>query len=136
MIFRKHISGLLACLLLLSNSGFAFSIHYCGGQIAAITSGLASGDVCEMPTEEKSCCEQPADHKPCCEDKMVDLEKSDDVVIKNFSFELTAPFIVPFNSVTQFYSDAVLPKESVGTYYHQSHSPPLFQLYSQYIFYA
>ncbi len=139
MYFRKHISGLLACLLLISNSGFAFSVHYCGGQIAGITSAFNKSEICEMPlVQDKACCAAfTDDHKACCEDKVVDLEKSQDVVIKNFAFSIGSPFIAPSLQPDNIVNAAVdfIPAVKLN-YYHQPHSPPLFRLYHQFIFYA
>ena len=36
MKFKKHISFLLAIFLLISNTGFALGVHYCGGDVASV----------------------------------------------------------------------------------------------------
>jgi hypothetical protein len=37
MNFKKQISIFLAILLLVSNVGLAFNVHYCGGEIASVS---------------------------------------------------------------------------------------------------
>ncbi len=138
MLSKKLISGLLAVLLLLSNSGFAFSVHFCGGEIASITTAYIDSEICAKPKQEpKACCAAPSDdEKPCCENKTVDLKKSNDVVVKVFSFALQAPFVPVtwHKDVEEITSLPTVDQQSF--YFFDDHSPPLFQLYNQYIFYA
>lgn len=138
MLSKKLISGLLAFLLLVSNSGFAFSVHFCGGKLASITSSFTTEEVCDMPAvEKKSCCAAPSDNdKPCCENKTVDLKKSADVIVKVFSFELSSPFLPVFSQPTFEILPIQIASEQEDFYFFDNHSPPLFKLYSQYIFYA
>ena len=128
-------------LLLVSNLGLAFNVHYCKGQISAITSVFNDSDRCEMPAPEPEvdacCAKAKLDHKPCCKDKLVDLnESTDPVVIKTFAFEITAPFIAPqfYNPVFAVATEAV--KSQVIEYECLANAPPLFKLYQQFIFYA
>ncbi len=140
MAFKKCTSLFLAFLLLVSNIGLAFNVHYCEGEIASVRSIYSNEEVCEMPTlpSEKACCAEAAkDHKDCCKDKTVDLQdKSDDIIIKTFSFSAVA--LSPVLSWKLAYDnyEPQLAKETAVAYYFDAHSPPLFKLYSQYIFYA
>ena len=76
MQIKKHIALLLAFFLLISNSGLALNVHYCGEKIAAISSVFSDEEVCEMPVKkEKSCCaKKEVTHKKCCSDKEVNLK--------------------------------------------------------------
>ena len=133
MKFKKHICLFLAILLLVSNGGFAFNVHYCGGQIASVT--LKS--VVPFSDSKKACCEKIEKKDTCCKDKVVHFEKkSDDTTLKSFVFECNAGFLIPeFHSVL-FPRVLNFKNTLITSYYCNAHAPPLFKLYSQYIFYA
>jgi hypothetical protein len=72
MIFKKQISVFLAFLLLVSNVGLAFNVHYCGGELASVSLNSP------LPSlkSEKGCCEKVASEKDsCCKDKKVVFQK-------------------------------------------------------------
>ena len=133
MKFKKHISILLAFFLLVSNVGLAFDVHYCGNKIASVSlkTPFLSQDF------EKNCCEKIEKKSACCKDKVVHFQKkSDNLLIKAFSLNADIPFLIEewdpivFSGITNF-------KSFENTFYYcDAHSPPLFKLYSQYIFYA
>ncbi|HRN98389.1 MAG TPA: hypothetical protein PLA69_03615 [Flavobacterium sp.] len=139
MRVTRLISLMLSMLLLLFSMGLSFNVHYCKGQIAAITSVFANEDVCEMPQPEpEACCSKPKmGHEPCCKDKLLDFQESTDpVVVKTFSVELATPFVLPIQPSFNF-KVAVFPTVSeVVKYQCQPNAPPLFKLYRQYLFYA
>lgn len=139
MQIKKHIALLLAFFLLISNSGLAFNVHYCGEKIAAISSVFSDEEVCEMPVKkEKSCCaKKEVTHKKCCSDKEVNLkDNSEKFAFKSISFDFDMFFYT--TSFKQIYFDSV--ERSIEsqylTYYCDSNAPPLYQLYCQYTFYA
>jgi hypothetical protein len=140
MQFKKCTGLFLASLLLVSNIGLAFNVHFCGGKIADVSSVYNVSEVCEMPVAETTaCCAKKAtDHKKCCEDKTVDLQDdSDEVVVKTFTFSVAAPFLNA--EIPLFQNPASSPevlRENTVAYYCDSHSPPLFKLYSQFLLYA
>jgi len=141
MNLKKCTSLLLAFLLLVSNVGLAFTVHYCEGKIASVSSVFTDEEVCEIqPVKaEKSCCAKEVDlgHKKCCKNKIVNLQdKSDDIVVKTFSFQIDAPFIIQAWKPVVFKTFEVQEKAPVIQYYVDANAPPLFKLYSQYIFYA
>lgn len=129
----------LAFLLLVSNIGLAVNVHYCAGEIASVSSGYNIGEIREIPVmpEEACCKELKAVGKKCCSDKIVDLEdKTDDVVVKTFSFQIEMPFVGHDWKPLVFPSANNLQSAQIVSYYCDAHAPPLFKLYSQYIFYA
>lgn len=137
MKFKKHICFLLAFFLLVSNVGLAFDVHYCGDKIASIQPFyLKSAEA--STAVEKGCCEKKITKKDrCCKDKVVHFQKkSDNLLIKAFSLQAALPFLKEeWNSIA--FSGAANFKSFKNTvYYCDSHSPPLFKLYSQYVFYA
>jgi len=131
MNFKKSTCLFLAFLLLVSNIGFAFNVHYCGGKIASVSLNTTS------PIEEKSCCAKSEKKSSCCKDKVVQIEKkSDNATFKIFFFQLVFPALIQeFNPVV-FLSVPNFKSNQIISYYSDANAPPLFQLYQQYIFYA
>ena len=133
MNFKKQISILLAVLLLVSNVGLAFNVHYCGGEILSVSLNST------LPSlkSEKGCCEAKASKKDsCCKDKKIVIQKKvDNGIVKSFSFQFDYFFVVPehnqivFTAVPSFKSNLNL------SYYCDANAPPLFKLYSQYLLY-
>jgi len=141
MNFRKCISLILALLLLVSNTGLAFNVHYCGGKIASVSSVYHTGKICAMEKKvvEKPCCAKKIaeQHKKCCKDKVVNFkEKTDLGIFKVFSIQIDAPFLIHVWKPISFESVIVADTITVIRHYYEANSPPLFKLYSQYIFYA
>jgi hypothetical protein len=138
MRIQKHIALLLAFFLLVSNSGVAFNVHFCGDNIAAISSVFSKGEVCvETIQEEKSCCAKvETDHKKCCSDREVSLDDdSEKIVSKSISFDLHSFFVIDSWKPLLCNKLAVLNSTQNLHYYCDSNAPPLFKLYSQFIFY-
>jgi hypothetical protein len=133
MNIKKCISLFLALLLLVSNVGMAFNVHYCAGEIASV-----SIESQHQQIKEKGCCEKIVSKKDsCCKDKVFHFQKkSDNALVKIFFFELNSPFLVQEWQPVVFSSTTNFKITPVATYYCDANAPPLFKLYSQYIFYA
>ena len=139
MKFTKCTSLFLAFLILVSNVGLAFNVHYCGGNIAGISSGYGfdgSDVVKEMPSEKSCCAPKPKESKSCCKDKIFKIDKKSEVVVKAFSFHIDAPFVFQNWKPIAFSSVPTVQNEPIPTYYCDANAPPFYQLYSQYTFYA
>jgi len=138
MIFKKQISVLIAFLVLVSNSGLAFNIHFCEGKIASITSVFSKEEVCIMPVAvEKACCANiEQEHDACCSDKEVNFKNNPEKFILKISFDVNYIYtfhqFIPFET-TYFSSKKYKEKD---TYSFDAHAPPLYLLYCQYTFYA
>ncbi|WP_300567513.1 hypothetical protein [Flavobacterium sp.] len=131
MKIKKHIAILLSMLILVSNVGLAFNVHYCGDKIASVSF------VSHQLDAEKKCCGKAEKKSSCCKDKKVKLEKkTDHSVLKQFSFQIEIPMVshdwkpLDYLNVANFKSNQVL------KFYCDSNAPPLYKLYSQYVFYA
>ena len=131
----KRVIGLfLALLILVSNVGFAFTMHYCGGKVASVSvQTLESNSI-----KKKGCCAQKEiESDSCCKNKTVHFEKKiDQATLKAFSFDpigfcLTAEFK---QHITVYMNS--FKSNPTTTYYCDAHAPPLFKLFHQYIFYA
>ena len=129
MKFKKHISLFLAILLLVSNAGLAFNVHYCGGEIASVS-------LTSIKTE-KGCCEKLASKKDsCCKDKKVVLQKKiDNGIVKSFSFQFDYAFVIPESHSVVFVGRDNFKNNSTLSYSCDANAPPLFKLYSQYLLY-
>lgn len=131
MNFKKSTCLFLAFLLLVSNIGFAFNVHYCGGKIASVSFDITS------PIIEKSCCGKSEKKLSCCKDKVVQLEKkSDNATFKIFFFQLAFPALNQEFKPNIFLSVPNFRNNQLISYFSDANAPPLFQLYHQYIFYA
>lgn len=138
MIFKKQLSILIAFLVLVSNSGLAFNVHFCEGKIASVTSVFSKEEVCKMPVEaEKPCCAKlETTHKKCCSDKEVTLKDDIEKVLIKISFD--ANFILVFNEFTPLEFNQVFSKKAKEkiVYSCDANAPPLYKLYCQYTFYS
>lgn len=132
MKFKKLSCIVIAFLLLVSNVGFAFSVHYCDDAIASISLNTTK----PVAISEENCCGIIEQKSHCCKDKVVVIQKkSDQAIVKSFS--LQSNDVVLQQQWTPVFFSVNLPLESKNTpaYYCDSHAPPLFKLYSQYLFY-
>ncbi len=135
MQFKKHISLFIALILLVSNSGLAFNVHFCEGKIASISSIFSKEEVCKMLIKkEKACCVKlESSHKKCCSDKKVNLKnKTEKSIIKTISFDLDSFYFclqreLKINNFTQ----PSYNYSNVG-YSFNANAPPLYKLYCQF----
>lgn len=139
MSFKKSTSLILAFFLLVSNMGMALNVHFCEGKLAAISTAYNVEGTCKIPqpSDRKCCAEKASDHKKCCSDKELDLKKkTEEIVIKTFSFQVDMPCLVEDWKPIVFENLPQSIKQTPIEYCCDANAPPLFKLYSQYIFYA
>jgi hypothetical protein len=129
----KKCTGLfLAFLLLVSNIGFAFDVHYCGGKIASV-----SLNTTVTASPEKKCCGSSEKKSSCCKDKVVHIEKkSDNATFKYFFFKISFPALIKEYKHIAFLFVPNFKSNQITSYYSDANAPPLFKLYNQYIFYS
>lgn len=138
MNFKKCTSIIMAFYLLISSSGLAFNVHYCGDTIASVSSVFNTEEPCEMKMvqKEKACCAISSDsHDGCCSDETIQAD-FDDVVIKQLHFDLDYVSVLPNLEFTFYILNEELIDNQILDYYCDANAPPLYQLYSQYVFYA
>jgi hypothetical protein len=133
MNIKKCTSLFLAFLLLVSNVGLAFNVHYCGEEIDSVS--LRTN---VSKSTEKGCCKKLVTKKDsCCKDKVVNFQKkSDNATIKAFSFDPDFSFLIQEWQTIVFSSNKNFRSTKSVVYFCEANAPPLFKLYSQYIFYA
>ncbi|MEN2414122.1 HYC_CC_PP family protein [Flavobacterium mesophilum] len=129
----KKCTGLfLAFLLLVSNIGFAFDVHYCGGEIASVSLNTSV-----KASPEKKCCGEQEKKSSCCKDKVVHIQKkSDNATFKIFFFQLDFPAAIQEYNTIAFLSIPNFKSNQITSYYSDANAPPFYKLYNQYIFYS
>ncbi len=133
MKIRNQISVLLAVLILVSNIGLAFNVHYCNNSIASIS---LTSDF-QKVNSESNCCGVKQRKASCCKDKTFHFQKkSENVTFDTFTFFPDFTFIFESWQPFSFSKNVILQRDNKITYYCDAHAPPLFKLYHQFIFYA
>ena len=135
MNFKKHISIILASLILLANISLSFSIHYCKDEIASISFQYQNNEPCIE--KETACCANETNHDDCCSDKHIQVEKkTDDVLVKTFQLNLQ-PAVLNATWNPNFNTTVAELSTSNDVVYHcESHAPPFYKLYCQLVLYA
>jgi len=133
MFLKKPLSLLLAFFLLLSQFGFAFQVHYCGGSIASVQLNTSAS----TQNLEEDCCGIVEKQSNCCNDKTIQLAKKSDTFVPVHQGTSSSILVFTKPTTTDWHSSSscTLVTPSISTYYWESHAPPLFKLYSQFIFY-
>jgi hypothetical protein len=133
MNFRKQICSLLTVLLLVSNVGFAFNVHYCGDEIASVS----LKPLFSLKVTEENCCGIVEKKSHCCKDKIFHFQKKSETSTFNvFTFNPDTIFLNVDWKPTLITSTPNFKRNSITSYFCDANAPPFFKLYSQYIFYA
>ena len=141
MKFKKHISFLLAIFLLVSNTGFAVGVHYCGGNLASVKPVFWKTSEA-LNKEENGCCPPKVStiitkKESCCKNKVVHFQKkSGKVTLNSIAFQPDFVFLFEEWNPIAFAEFSNFENGRIATYYCYANAPPLFKLYHQYIFYA
>lgn len=128
----------MAFYLLISSCGLAFNVHYCGDTIASVSSIFSTEEPCvmEVHTEEKTCCTTSSDsHDGCCSDETLQVD-FDDVVIKQLHFDFDYVSVLPSIDFSFHTNRVTITDDQLFDYYCDANAPPLYQLFSQFVFYA
>ena len=133
MNFRKNICITLALLLLVSNIGFAFNVHYCGDEISSVSfkTSISSIEI------EKNCCGEIEKKSNCCDTKVLHFQKKSETSLSHLFFQIADIQLSNYDwspNSTIIISNFKI--NSSTTYFCEANAPPYFKLYSQDIFYA
>lgn len=136
---KLHIHILLAFLILVSNTGLSFNVHYCKGKVSSVSLAYKADMPCgkAKETKKKSCCASKVKGKSCCKNNIVKLQdQNDNVLVKSLQLNLGE-----FVAINQWKPLVYLLKPEILqphklAFYCGLHPPPLFKLYCSYIFYA
>ncbi len=123
----------LSILLLVSNLGLAFNVHYCGDDVSSVS--LRTIEIAETNIDE--CCGVKEQKTQCCNDKVVQFqEKSDNLILKSIVFSPYAIVSTSKQNEVFAFETLIFEKKLIQSYSFEGNSPPFFKLFSQYIFYA
>jgi hypothetical protein len=132
MNFKKHSCILLAILLLVSNIGFAFNVHYCADKIESIS----IAPVFAENNSEETCCGVEEKESSCCKNKVVHFQKkSDGFDTKSFSFVSNSVFLTEEKTPIFINFSSNCSHCQIKNYYFEANAPPFFKLNCQFIFY-
>lgn len=139
MIIRKHISILLALFILVVNSSATLVFHSCHDEIAYVSINYQDASLATS-ADENSCCSPIKDENDpdgCCSNQEIKVGKKVDYSLAN---QLKIVFEAVGSISTKIHSN---PQQTLGTtiqenvhYTFDSHAPPFYKLYSQFVFYA
>lgn len=108
------------------------NVHFCGDEIASVSINSLSNST----NAEEDCCGVVEKQSNCCNDKVVHFEKKTDQATV-FTIQIDSPAVFVYDSWQPIVFSSFSNHEcnSNSEYSFQSNAPPLFKLYSQYIFY-
>jgi hypothetical protein len=135
MSIRKTIALFLAFFILMPNLGLALNVHYCHNEIASIS---IKNELVELLNPiDISCCSSTENCGKCCSNEVVELEKNKEVFFQDFSSFKSFPVVMMATvSMNLNWSYIGNIKKQVIENLCEANAPPLYKLYSQYIFYA
>jgi len=139
MKLRSYISAILSIFILASNIGLALNVHYCHGQVSDVSLAYRTEECAVIHAKKKqTCCATKAEsHKKCCENDVVKLQdKSDNIIVKSIQLDIAPMAEMAVWKPSSFNIEVQAVKSDSPSFYCESHAPPLYKLYSQYIFYA
>ncbi len=135
MQLKKISSFIIAALILFSNLGLAFGVHYCNDEIASIS--FQYEQINEAPKADTSCCKTSKNHAKCCSDKLIKVEKkTDKVLFKTFQLGLQQFTVAKIFNINFIDNLALNSYKKLLRNYSESNSPPLYKLYCQLVLYA
>jgi hypothetical protein len=133
MKLNKCTSFLLAILILVSNIGVAFKVHYCGDEVASISLKTAFSN----PNSEANCCGEMEKNSKCCHNKIVNFQKKSDFSsIKSFAF--TTNYFIQNTIWHPIIFEPKLGYKNIQntSFYCNNNAPPLYKLHHQFLFYG
>lgn len=136
---RKTIALLLSFVLLVTQTGLAVSVHYCGGEAVSMAAGFQlKAQGCGMEEARPGCdTGLKLTKKSCCDETTVQLKVKQyaPIVLKAASSVEAVP--QPEINIVVPHCRIVVPKVYQFPAFHcDAHGPPLYLLYSSYLLYA
>jgi hypothetical protein len=134
MNFKKCTPLFLAFLMLVSNSGLAFNVHFCGDEIASISLKMA-----EKPLNlETNCCGIAEEESNCCNDKSFQIQETSDKFQENITkIEFNAIVVETQNKFEEFFEKPNFKDSKASIFYpFLDNLPPIYKRNCQLIFYA
>ena len=135
MSIRKTISLFLAFFILMPNLGLALNMHYCHDELASVS---IKNELVELLNPiDVSCCSSTENCGKCCSNEVVELEKNKEIFTQDFTVFKSFPAVMNLTVSMNFNLNFIgnIKKQSIENLC-EANAPPLYKLYSQYIFYA
>ncbi len=120
--------------MLVSNSGLAFNVHYCGDEIASISLKMAKKSL----DLETNCCGIVEEESNCCNDKLFQIQETSDKFQENITkIEFNAIVVETQNKFVEFFKKSNFKASKASIFYpFLDNLPPIFKRNCQFIFYA
>jgi hypothetical protein len=135
MHFRKSTSILLAILILFSNLGLAFTVHYCEDKIASISLNTTLSEPCDE--DLTSCCAPQLSHDTCCSNKVIKAQEKKDIFLSIPSeIDFHNDYVIHHVVLHIIQENIVVSKKEDVSFYCDSNAPPFYKLYCQLVLYA
>lgn len=138
MVLNRIFTFWLALLIGFAQMGVSLHVHYCAGEVASVKTVLGFTELAAQ-MEDNCCGEDPTtlEKMSCCKDKKFKFkDTSEKLLVKDVTPELLA---IIWKDMSFSFSYSLLKtvhKKPVLAYYCNLHGPPLYQRYSQRLFYA
>lgn len=134
MQIKKSISILIAFIVLNSNLGLAFNLHYCHEQLASIS--LLVNQINSDNANEDSCCVVIIEEDSCCSETTLEVSKKVDNLVldvQKYQFFSVLPNATALHFPTYI---ATSQKQTYSSFSFEANAPPCYKLYCQYLLYA
>lgn len=130
---KRFTAILVTTVILFSNLGLAFNVHYCHDEIASVSIDYSI----QNDDNSNCCCVKKNVQKKCCSDTTIKTDnKSDNFVVKQVDFDLQQ-FVITQQFENNFQTQIVsIQRQNLIENYSEANSPPLYKLYCQFVFYA
>lgn len=134
MNFKKCTNLFLAFLMLVSNSGLTFNVHYCGNEIASISLKINEQSL----DLETNCCGIAEEESNCCNDKLFQIQETSDKFQENITkIEFNAIVIETQNKFVDIFEKPNFKVSKASIFYpFLDNLPPIYKRNCQLIFYA
>lgn len=134
MFKNKVLVILISVLLLSSNVGLSFTLHFCKGNFATLVFDNFSNS---NSTLEDNCCKK-VQKSSCCSDKTVEIKKitSEKIISEDLQLNLSDFVFIQNRQIAETPRILLSNFTQQGSdYYCAINAPPFYKLYSQLIFY-
>lgn len=134
MNFKKCTNLFLAFLMLVSNLGLTFNVHYCGNEIASISLKINEQSL----DLETNCCGIAEEESNCCNDKFFQIQETSDKFQENITkIEFNTIVIETQNKFVDFFEKPNFKVSKASIFYpFLDNLPPIYKRNCQLIFYA
>ncbi len=140
----RHISMVLAALVLFANMGLALNVHYCHDNITSLSFSYTPAENASISSDKqdaessRACCKKAVQSgKKCCKDHVLKVKDTPEkAIVKSFQLELGFFYLVQGWRPSVLTRTHVAIKKDTPSFYCPGNGPPRYKLYCQYVLYA